>query len=625
LRWLAHINQRWNDVFSFREVCDMLRGLQKKVEVAMKRTIWSVLLVVFVNGVLAGAAGVEDLENAIVAKQNEKVEAILKENPGLANPKAKKGGREAPIFFAVMRGNGQALELLIKNGADVNVVNRRGNTPLYELATNVELDLEQMEALLKAGADINGGAYPVLLFAVREGKGELEQFLRKNGARLDVASKDGTTLLHGAAEAGNLRVVKEALEAGIDVNKLDGAGTTALFYAARLRRLEAMKYLIEKGARVNIKAKRMGTPLHAAVWGDSKHVLEAVQLLLANKADPNAVTGYGSVLVDAASKENSKVLRALVEAGGDVNAPANDERWTPLIAAARVSRLENVKYLLEKGADGGKRDRYGYTALDHARKAERENEWKADTVKVLEEDSAARKAKGGEEQGEKPGVDRLAKEVDDKILKRLLAGKAEEAAVPVDKATMERFSALAYRFYMQSLEFDASLHQHMLYRTERDEEAVVSLSYSVETHKVLYEELNVAFPEADGPQKKVAEKLKKARKEVAAALIGAGLKINGERATLTPAAGMRVEAFREGDLKSVYFVRDGKAWKIDVQRSYNTQGPTFEKDHQRIKDMGRALLMTICDLRTGQVDSPEKIEAYVNVMLMAHSLTRESR
>ncbi len=361
----------------------------------MKRTILSMALVVVMWGVMSGAVGVKDLENAISAKDTAKVEAILKEDPSLANPKGKKARVDAPIFWALMLGNAETLELLIKNGADVNAPNRLGDTPLGATTTQSAQTLKFVEILLKAGADVNGGGYPLLVMAVRDGKNDLRQLLLKHGAKLDVTAKNGDTVLSMAARAGDLEMVKQSLVAGVDINKKDMVGATALFEAAAQGHLDVVKYLLEKGAKVDIKAQT-GSVLYYAAASESRNALEVVKVLIAQKADPNAsVPSYGSAMTKAAGGENVKVLEALVEGGGNVNAASGDESWTPLIAAARMSRAENVKYLLGKGADASKKDKNGKTALDYAIKGAGKNAKNDETVKVLEGEAAKRKQKGG--------------------------------------------------------------------------------------------------------------------------------------------------------------------------------------------------------------------------------------
>src|SRR6185436_3726596 len=83
--------------------------------------------------------------------------------------------------------------------------------------------------------------------------------------------------IHDAAKQGDTAAIAAALDAGADVNALDG-GATPLYIAAVKGNLDAARLLVERGAAVNAPAK-FGTPLYAAAkFGHA----EMVALLLAS-------------------------------------------------------------------------------------------------------------------------------------------------------------------------------------------------------------------------------------------------------------------------------------------------------------------------------------------------------
>ncbi|XP_049822681.1 ankyrin repeat domain-containing protein 39 isoform X2 [Aethina tumida] len=68
-----------------------------------------------------------------------------------------------------------------------------------------------------------------------------------------------------AAMYGEIDKIKKCLDK-TDVNTTDKYGFTALHYAARNGQLEACKYLVKRGANVNVQTKELrATPLHRAV------------------------------------------------------------------------------------------------------------------------------------------------------------------------------------------------------------------------------------------------------------------------------------------------------------------------------------------------------------------------
>jgi NAD(P)-dependent dehydrogenase (short-subunit alcohol dehydrogenase family) len=107
-------------------------------------------------------------------------------------------------------------------------------------------------------------------------------------------------------------------------------------------------------------AARMG--LHQAVIEGN---LEAVRALIEAGTDLNVKepSGGSSPLLTAAMFGKTEIARALIDAGTDVD-QRNNEGSTPLITAAFMCRTEIVEALLEAGADKSLANNAGSTALD---------------------------------------------------------------------------------------------------------------------------------------------------------------------------------------------------------------------------------------------------------------------
>ena len=91
--------------------------------------------------------------------------------------------------------------------------------------------------------------------------------------------------IHQAAEAGNIKAVKQLVAAGVDVNAQDEDRWTPLYTAAREGHKEVVELLIAKGADVNLKNGLGQTPLHTAARFFHKDIVE---LLITKGADVNA-------------------------------------------------------------------------------------------------------------------------------------------------------------------------------------------------------------------------------------------------------------------------------------------------------------------------------------------------
>ena len=71
-------------------------------------------------------------------------------------------------------------------------------------------------------------------------------------------------VLHEAAKNGNLSEVRELLDAGIDVNSINGEGATPLHWAAFKGHIDVARLLLKRGAKVNALTKKGSTPLRLA-------------------------------------------------------------------------------------------------------------------------------------------------------------------------------------------------------------------------------------------------------------------------------------------------------------------------------------------------------------------------
>ena len=97
------------------------------------------------------------------------------------------------------------------------------------------------------------------------------------------------TLLR-AAKKGNIKVVKQHLNAGIYVDSQDKDGWTPLRYAAQFGKKKLAELLIFNEANVNTIDKEGITPLHKAAMLNHWEIIE---LLITNGADVNAVVSSG--------------------------------------------------------------------------------------------------------------------------------------------------------------------------------------------------------------------------------------------------------------------------------------------------------------------------------------------
>lgn len=178
----------------------------------------------------------------------------------------------------------------------------------------------------------------------------VEMLLKSDDEKPEAKGETSKNSLHQAAGKGRLEIVKFLIDKGAKLDSLDKEGNTSLHIVVKGTNIDMMKVLMEKGAEINAKNNEGATPLHTAVrFTCSNKVLE---LLLEKGADVEAKTAEGlTPLHEAAVRFTSNnALNILIDHGANINCRDNLER-TPLYLAVFEGQVPQVKTLLKLKAD----------------------------------------------------------------------------------------------------------------------------------------------------------------------------------------------------------------------------------------------------------------------------------
>lgn len=162
---------------------------------------------------------------------------------------------------------------------------------------------------------------------------------------------DGVDLaLARAAMEGDAEEVRRLIrEEGADPNATTQEGAALISWPMLTDSVAGVEALLEGGADPNLPIPRFGTPVGLAARGESPAILSA---LLDHGGDPDAMNqNHEPPWFPAAMNERWENVKLLVERGADVNAPAHQNPAGTLLAHYSAGQFEKAYWLLQHGAD----------------------------------------------------------------------------------------------------------------------------------------------------------------------------------------------------------------------------------------------------------------------------------
>lgn len=311
---------------------------------------------------------------------------------------------QTALMWAAKEGQPEMIRLLVKHGARLDA------------RSKVNDWARQITAEPRAQWRPAGGL-TALLLAAREGELSSVKALIEAGADPNLSDPEDVSPMLIAAMNYHFDVVAYLLQHGGNPNKWDWRGRTPLYAAVdlntlphggrpelpsvdRISSLQTLSLLLQAGANPNAQLKLFPEYRHLKDDRGADNVLTigatpllraakafdlpAVNLLLASGAQPNLATedgitpvmlaaGLGASKIDTrgsydtadVQKRAVATLRALLEAGGEVNAVDKRGR-TAMFGAVWWGWNDVVKFLAASGARLDVKDLQGNTLLDAA-------------------------------------------------------------------------------------------------------------------------------------------------------------------------------------------------------------------------------------------------------------------
>lgn len=250
------------------------------------------------------------------------------------------------IHYASQRTD-DALELLLKHGANPNAVSSKHTTPLCVAAHGGYV--VNLLLLLQFGAEPEYrslGGWTPLLATIHQGHLSSLEALLDNGADIHAILYDGSGALHIAIETRDKIMISALLDRGVNCTRPDKYGTIPLHLACQQDDIKLAGQLLGRLASpsesVDAISWKYGTPLHVAANLDS---VPMIDLLLSHGAKidlahPGKV--FGSALMVACARGHTAAVASLLSRGA-----AREIKLSAVMSAERMARSSGQEEVLK--------------------------------------------------------------------------------------------------------------------------------------------------------------------------------------------------------------------------------------------------------------------------------------
>ncbi len=262
------------------------------------------------------------------------------------------------LLWATYKGNLSLMKHLIKEGSQIDLVDDHGYGLMTFAANAGQKNTAVYDLIIASGGKAKetnrSGATALLLLAPHLQDDKLINYFQHKGLSIHDKDKDGNGMFQYASRRGNLKLMKELVEQGVDYKSIDKRGQNAMLFATYGARgyqnpIEVYEYLAGLGLQVDIVDWEGRTPLHHLA-GSNKDA-EVIEFFLKNGVNVNQVDKSGNTaFLNAVRGNNVTLAEKFAPMVSDIN-HRNHDGYTALSYAVMRNSVPAFKSLLDKGAD----------------------------------------------------------------------------------------------------------------------------------------------------------------------------------------------------------------------------------------------------------------------------------
>ena len=303
------------------------------------------------------------LHAAVYRGDHSLLKSILSHSKINVNVKNAEG--KTPLHIATELGDVKVVKALCKAGADVNVVDNNGKSPMFSaiVPTNSEKNIVDMLHILKsAKLDVGGDKNDILERCIECKYNKVLDALISSGVRVNNESSISPVVR--ATQYRNSHAVSKLVSAGGDVDSVvtkegtEHSGYSLLMLAVNNHDLRTVNTLLSNGCDASVSGPGGKTACHILLDSNNMNFVETVLKAIATKSSANLPKIFSRQDINgdtplhlAMKKSNTKAAAKMVKSLhktdlADISVSQNKDGNTLLHLAVQEGNYEFAKLLI---------------------------------------------------------------------------------------------------------------------------------------------------------------------------------------------------------------------------------------------------------------------------------------